>query len=91
MNELQALFQLAISPYGGAFMLGTVSGLGVGWHLINRYIIIAKMEQSEALCEEKIAALQQRIEMLEPIANKWSQFMERRALESLEGFGVEID
>ena len=83
VSALESLFALAVSPAGGAFFLGVIVGLGLAWWFLAKYIMPNRLKAAESLCAAKIEALQKRLDIVEPVAQKWGRFMERTAFEKL--------
>ena len=89
------LFDLAGKPQAAFFFAGVIFGFASAWGFINKYIIDAKLEASEEDCRRMMRAaedvhiaqiqmLQDRLDAIAPIAAKWHDFMERKALEILD-------
>ena len=85
---------LAGEPGAGFFLGGVVAGWATSYVFLSKYLFDKRMvkereyfgkelDASEALCAAKINAMQQDIDRLKPIAEKWETFMERKALEAL--------
>lgn len=71
-------------PFGGSFALGVVFGSLVGIWLWQKYVVVPRIQQHEAGCEAKLAALKEKVDQLQVIANKWNKFMERKAFAALK-------
>ena len=86
LNYLNYLFNLATSPFGGAFFLGVLIGIIVCIFVMQKYIIGSKLQAAEDLCLAKLEVLQAKIDQFEPVANKWEAFMdimERKAINTI--------
>lgn len=90
------ILAVAGSPYGGFFLAGVMIGWMSAWLFITRYIVDSKIAASEAQCAAmmraaedvhiaQLQAMQDKLDRIEPVAIKWEQFMERKALEAIGG------
>ena len=75
---------LATGPYGGAFIMGMLLGTLAGIYLWNKFHVTPRLEQEKHHCEERINAIQAELDTVKMVAEKWNQFMERKAFEFLE-------
>lgn len=70
-------------PFGGAFALGFVIGGLAGVWLWQKHVVKPKVESHIESCKEKLEILEQEIERLKQVANKWDHFIEKKAFEAL--------
>lgn len=75
---------LATGPYGGAFVIGLLLGALASIWLWQKFVVDPKMKTHEANCQVQLAALQEKVDSITPIAERWNQFMEKKAFELLD-------
>jgi len=71
-------------PFGGAFALGVVMGALGGIYLWQKYVVKPRIEEHVRTCEQRLDMLQKELDDVKQVADKWTRFMEREAMEYLK-------
>ena len=74
---------IVTGPFGGAFALGVIVGSLAGIWLWQKYVVKPKLEDHVKACEDRLNQLEKELIAVRVLADKWSGFIERKALEAL--------